>query len=71
MSRQNRGMSLVMAVLFSAFLLGGISQLKAWDGGGDRYGYHDRNGYYHRYGSHHNHRGYWDHRNGVRFWINI
>ena len=44
MSRYNRGMLLAMAVLFSAFLAGGASQLRADDWGGNQR-YYDRDGF--------------------------
>jgi len=75
-SRHNRGMLLVMAVLFSAFMAGGVSQLRADDWGGHQR-YYDRDGFwdgqhqYHGYDNYHHHRGYWDQRNGVRFFINV
>jgi hypothetical protein len=62
-------MLLVMAVLFSAFLLGGARQAQAY--GGDQNGYRDNYGYYHHYGYRHHHRGYWNQQNGVRLWINV
>jgi hypothetical protein len=63
-------MLLVMAVLLSAFLLGGASQ--AWAHDGNQNDYRDQSGVYHHYGYYHHHRGYW-HQNdsGVRFWINL
>ena len=83
-SRHNRGMLLVMAVLFSAFMAGGVSQAWAHDGyyqnqngyynqGGyqNQNGYYDQNGNYHPYGYYHHHRGYWNHHNGVRLFINV
>jgi hypothetical protein len=63
-------MLLVMAVLFSAFLLGGANQ--AWAHDGNRNDYRDQSGVYHHYGTHNHHRGYWNQNdNGVRFWINL
>jgi hypothetical protein len=75
-SRHNRGMLLVMAVLFSAFLAGGVSQLRADDWGGhqryyDRDGFYDGQRHYHQYDHYRDHRGYWDQRNGVRIFINV
>ena len=67
---RNRRMFLVMGALVSAFLLGGIGQVAAYDGHQDRNGFRDGNGY-HRYGYNHHHRGYWNQQNGVRLWINI
>ncbi len=69
--RHNRKMLLVIAVLFSAFMVGGVSQAQAHDRNQDRNGYWDRNGNYHSYGYYHHHRGYWNQHNGVRFWINV
>ena len=74
-SRHNRG-RLVMAVLFSAFMAGGVSQLRADDWGGhQRYnnqdGFWDGQRHYHQYDNYHHHRGYWDQRSGVRFFINV
>jgi hypothetical protein len=70
MLRHNRGMLLVIAALFSAFLLGGTSLVQAHDG--NRNDYRDGNGNYHHYGSYHHHHGYWNQNNsGVRFWINV
>jgi hypothetical protein len=63
-------MLLVMAVLFSAFLVGGASQALAYNGYQSSDGYWDRNGY-HQYEYHNHHRGYWNQHDGVRFWINI
>lgn len=71
MLRHNRSMLLAMAVLFSAFLLGGASQAQAHDGYRSQNGYWDRDGNYHQYSYYHHHRGHWNHRNGVRFWINV
>lgn len=71
LSKKNLGISLVMALLLSTFLLGGTGPVRADYGPDNAYGYHDRNGDYHRYGYHNDHRGYWNHRNGVRFWINV
>lgn len=76
MPRHNRGMLLSMAVLFSAFLAGGASQLRADDWGGHQR-YYDRDGFwdgqhrYHQYDNYHHHRGYWDQRGGVRLFINV
>lgn len=75
MSRHNRGM-LVMAVLFSAFILGGVSQLRADNWGGhqryyDRDGFYDGQHRYHQYDNYHHHRGYWDERGGFRIFINV
>jgi len=61
-------MLLVMAVLASAFLLGGVNQARAHDGYND---YRDQNGDYQHYGNYHHHRGYWHEHNGARLWINI
>jgi hypothetical protein len=69
--RHDRKMLSVMAVLFSAFLLGGVSQALAHDAYQDQNGYRDQNGSYQHYGYHHNHRGYWHENNGVRLWINV
>lgn len=75
MSRRNRGM-LVMAVLLSAFLAGGVSQLRADNWGGhqryyDRDGFYDGQRHYYPYEHYRNHRGYWDQRNGARIFINL
>ena len=71
MLRHDRRMLLVMAVLFSAFMAGGVSQVWAHDGYQDQNGYRDQNGYYHHYGYYHHHRGYWDQHQGVHVWINV
>lgn len=71
MLRHNRRMLVVMAVLFSAVMAGGVSQAWAHDGNQDQYGYRDQNGYYQHYGNYHHHRGYWHENNGVRLWINL
>jgi hypothetical protein len=73
---RNRQMLWAMVVLFSAFMAGGISQLRADDWGGhQRYqnqdGFWDGQHQYHAYGHYRNHRGYWDQRNGVSFFINV
>jgi len=65
-SLHNRRMLLAMAVLFSAFLLGGATQVQAHDGNHDRGEYGQEHGNYH-----HHHRGHWNQSNGVRFWINV
>jgi len=59
-------MLLVMAVIFSAFMAGGITEAQARDGNHDRGEYEYQNGNYH-----HHHRGYWNQNNGVRLWINV
>lgn len=65
-----------MAVLFSALMAGGISQLRADNWGGHQR-YHDRDGFYdgqrryHQFDNYHHHRGYWDERNNGRIFINI
>ena len=64
--RYNRRMLLVMAVLFSAFLLGGAMQVQARDGNHDRGEYEQEHGNYH-----HHHRGHWNQNNGGRIWINV
>ena len=74
--RHNRKILLAMAVVLSAFLAGGVSQLRADDWGGhQRYqnqdGFWDGQHRYHQYDHYHNHRGYWDQRNGVSFFINV
>jgi len=75
MSRHNRGM-LVVAILLSAFLAGGVGQLRADDWGGHQR-YYDRDGFYngqhqyYPYEHYRNHRGYWDQRGGVRVFINL
>jgi len=75
MLRHNRRM--LVAILFSAFIAGGISQLRADDWGGhqryyDRDGFYDGQRNYHQYDNYHHHRGYWNQRsNGVRFFINV
>ncbi len=69
MSRYNRKIALVLALVFSVFLLGGTSQAVAREGNHDRVVHPNRSG--HHYGYHHHHRGYWGQRNGVRFWFNV
>jgi len=71
-----RQLLLSIMILFSAFLTGGISQLRADDWGGhQRYnsqsGFYDGQRHYHQYDHYRNHRGYWDQRNGVSFFINV
>jgi len=69
MLRHNRKMLLVMAALFSSFMLGGVDQ--AWAHDGNQNDYRDQNGNYQHYGNYHHHRGYWHENNGARLWINI
>jgi hypothetical protein len=69
-------MSLTMAVLFSAVMVGGVSQSRADDWGGhQRYynqdGFWDGQHHYHQYGHYRNHRGYWDQRSGASVFINV
>ena len=76
MLRHNRRALVAVAILFSAFVAGGASPLRADDWGGHQR-YHNQNGFYdgqHRY--HHfdhyrGHRGYWDRNSGVSFFINV
>jgi hypothetical protein len=65
-SWRNGGRLLVVAVLFSAFLLGGATRVQARDGNHDRGEYGSENGNFH-----HHHRGHWSQSNGVRLWINV
>ncbi|MEO6845900.1 MAG: hypothetical protein ABI254_01485 [Chthoniobacterales bacterium] len=71
-SRHNRGISLAIAILSCAFLLGGItnSQANNWHHH-NKHGYYDHNGNFHHYGYHNHHRGYWNQTNGTRVWINL
>jgi hypothetical protein len=69
-------MLLAMAVLFSAFIVGGISQLRADDWGGhQRYqnqgGFYDGQHHYHDYGHYRGHRGYWNRDSGPAIFINV
>jgi hypothetical protein len=69
-------MLLAMAILFSAFTAGGISQLRADDWGGhqrynDQSGFYDGHHHYHQYDHYRHHRGYWDQRNGASLFINV
>ena len=72
MSKDKRGTLLILTLLVSTLLLGGVTQALARDRDGNRNGFRDGRGHYHQYGYHNHHRGYWNqHDNGVRFWINL
>jgi hypothetical protein len=76
MLRHNRRMLLAMAVLCSAFIVGGVSQLRADDWGGHQR-YYNQNGFwdgqhhYHQFDHYRGHRGYWNQNSGVSFFINV
>jgi len=76
MLRHNRKMLLAIAVLFSALMAGGTSQLRADDWGGhQRYqnqnGFYDGQHQYHHYDHYRGHRGYWNENSGAHIFINV
>jgi hypothetical protein len=71
LSRFNRKAALVIAVLFSALVLG-ATQASAYNGNGNQNqnGYYGPHGHYYPYTYHNHQRGYWHQNNsGVRFFI--